>query len=140
MESPSAIPATLAVEAGTTSIPRAGYEPEDGPAARSPAGQYRTRSPAGTSATSKVCGVPSAPRASQPARSSRQWASRKEMPVSSSRVSRAARLTTRSTSSPAASRPRSTAAANGVPEAPETPTIQGRRRSAVMDALPLVYG
>ncbi|GFM97772.1 hypothetical protein Sfulv_25830 [Streptomyces fulvorobeus] len=49
------------------------------------------------------------------------------MPVSSSRVSREARLTTRSTLSPAASSPRRTEAANGVPDAPDTPTIQGRR-------------
>ena len=41
------MPAHAAVLAGTTTMPRAGYEPELGPAARSPAGQYRT-SPAAT--------------------------------------------------------------------------------------------
>ncbi|MGX1118849.1 hypothetical protein RKD37_004212 [Streptomyces ambofaciens] len=88
-------------------MPFVGYDPEDGPAARSPALQCRTPE---TSA-SKVSGFPSAPRASHSRRSCCQWASRKEMPVSSSRVSREARLTTRSTLSPAASSARSTAAA-----------------------------
>ncbi|CAM5252207.1 hypothetical protein SALBM135S_09116 [Streptomyces alboniger] len=74
-----------------------------------------------------MSGFPSAPRASHCRRSSRQCASRKEMPVSSSSVSREARETTRSTLSPAASRARRTAAAYGVPEAPDTPTIQGLR-------------
>ncbi|CAM5690189.1 hypothetical protein SBADM41S_07743 [Streptomyces badius] len=109
------------------SIPFAGYDPEDGPAARSPAGQWRTRS-SSASPTAKASGFPSAPRSSQTRRSSRQCPSRKAMPVSSSNVRREARLTTRSTLSPAARSPRRTAAANGVPEAPETPTIQGRRR------------
>src|SRR5690606_30649795 len=124
LESPSATPATPAVEAGTISMPLLGYDPEDGPADRSPAGQYRTA----PRSTAKVSGLPSAPRDSHWRRSSRQWASRKAMPVSSRRVSREARLTIRSTLSPAASRARSTEAAYGVPEAPETPTIQGVRR------------
>lgn len=105
------------------SIPFAGYDPEDGPAARSPALQYRTP----LTSTSKVPGFPSAPRASHSRRSSCQCASRNEIPVSSSSVSREARLTTRSTASPASSSARSTAAAYGVPEAPDTPTIQGAR-------------
>lgn len=78
------------------SIPFAGYDPEDGPAARSPAGQWRTRS-SSASPTAKASGFPSAPRSSQQRRSSRQCPSRNAMPVSSSRVSREARLTTRST-------------------------------------------
>ncbi|CAM5234309.1 hypothetical protein SVIOM342S_07230 [Streptomyces violaceorubidus] len=124
-DSPRATPATQAVDAGTISMPFVGYDPEDGPAARSPALQCRTRSP--SRSTSKVPGLPSAPRASHSRRSCCQWASRKEMPVSSSRVSREARLTTRSTLSPAASSARSTAAAYGVPDAPDIPTIQGTR-------------
>lgn len=78
------------------SIPFAGYDPEDGPAARSPAGQWRTRS-SSASPTTNASGFPSAPRSSQVRRSSRQCPSRNAMPVSSSRVSREARLTTRST-------------------------------------------
>src|SRR5690606_10634187 len=42
-------------------------------------------------------------------------------------VRRAARETIRSTAQPASMSPRSTAAAYGVPEAPETPTIHGVR-------------
>src|SRR5947209_16107003 len=107
-----AMPAQAAVLAGTTIMPRAGYEPLLGPAARSPGGQKRT-SPGS--------------RSIHFARSSRQCASRNATPVSSSRVSRAARDTTRSTGSPASSSPRRTAAAYGVPDAPVTPTTQGVR-------------
>ncbi|GAA3089712.1 hypothetical protein GCM10020254_38370 [Streptomyces goshikiensis] len=113
------------------SIPFTGYEPELGPAARSPAPQYRTSSRPGRG---NVSGFPSAPRPSHRSRSSRQCASRKAIPVSSSSVSREARLTTRSTLSPAASSPRTTAAAYGVPDAPDTPTTQGGGALAVSHA------
>lgn len=114
---------TQAVDAGTMSMPFEAYEPEDGPAARSPGLQWRTS----WAWMSKVPGLPSAPRVSHSRRSSSQWASRKLIPVSSSNVSREALLTIRSTLSPASRSARSTAAAYGVPDAPETPTIQGVR-------------
>jgi hypothetical protein len=59
------------------------------------------------------------------------------VPVSSSRLSRAAPLGTGSTSFPASTRPRGIAAARGVALAPVTPTSHGRRdagRSAVIAA------
>src|SRR5664280_1727343 len=87
--------------------------------ARSPGVQQR-RSARGRSSRARS-------RPSQLARSARQCASRNEIPVSSSSVSRAARETTRSTGQPASSSPAKTALAYGVPLAPETPTSHGRR-------------
>ena len=95
-------------------MPCAGYEPLDGPAARSAAGQIRTSIPSFRPSHWATCA----------------GSSRQATPVSSSMVSRAARLTTRSTACPAAMSPRSTDRAYGVPDAPEMPTTQGIRTPA----------
>ena len=130
LDSPSAMLATASVDAGTTTIPAGGIGAAGRPG-------REVRRPARCARRSRL----------RRARASRRAVRGRRARRDRSRpgcVRRAARLTTRSIGSPAASRPRNTDRAYGVPEAPEIPTTQGvrtphparRRRSVLWRRVP----